>query len=126
MVLSLVMPVSALDGQAQAERRECYDVATVHYMDGEGNERAIPFTETASGCADTLPEGVTEEWVTVEYFSTTRWDGAVDLSWYNGTDTEFTLTTPAAGGCGRAGEQQYRRLRRQDHPPGGGHLPAAV
>lgn len=31
----------------------------------------------------------------VEYFSTTRWDGAVDLSWYNGTDTEFTLTTPA-------------------------------
>lgn len=30
-----------------------------------------------------------------EYFSTTRWDGAVDLSWYNGTDTEFTLTTPA-------------------------------
>ena len=52
MVLSLVMPVSALDGQVQAERR-------------------------------------------VEYFSTTRWDGAVDLSWYNGTDTEFTLTTPA-------------------------------
>lgn len=31
----------------------------------------------------------------MEYFSTTRWDGAVDLSWYNGTDTEFTLTTPA-------------------------------
>lgn len=31
----------------------------------------------------------------MEYFSATRWDGAVDLSWYNGTDTEFTLTTPA-------------------------------
>ena len=31
--------------------------------------------------------------VMVEYFSTTRWDGAVDLSWYNGTDTEFTITT---------------------------------
>ncbi len=29
----------------------------------------------------------------VEYFSTTRWDRAVDLSWYNGTDTEFTITT---------------------------------
>lgn len=28
----------------------------------------------------------------VEYFSTTRRDGAVDLSW-NGTDTEFTITT---------------------------------
>ena len=119
MVLSLVMPVSALDGQVQAERREGYDVATIHYTDGEGNEQAIPFTETASGYAYPLPEGVTEEQVMVEYFSTTRWDGAVDLSWYNGTDTEFTLTTPAAGGCGRAGEQQYRRLRRQDHPLGG-------
>lgn len=29
----------------------------------------------------------------VEYFSATRWDGVVDLSWYNGTDTEFTITT---------------------------------
>lgn len=48
MVLSLVMPVSALDGQVQAERREGYDVATIHYTDGEGNEQAIPFTETAS------------------------------------------------------------------------------
>lgn len=38
MVLSLVMPVSALDGQVQAERREGYDVATVHYTDGEDNE----------------------------------------------------------------------------------------
>ena len=93
MVLSLVMPVSALDGQVQAERREGYDAAAIHYTDGEGNERAIPFTETASGYADTLPEGVTEEQVMVEYFSTTRWDGAVDLSWYNGTDTEFTITT---------------------------------
>jgi len=31
----------------------------------------------------------------VEYFSTTRWDGAVDISWYNDTDREFTLTNPA-------------------------------
>lgn len=38
MVLSLVMPVLALDGQMQAERREGYDVATIHYTDGEGNE----------------------------------------------------------------------------------------
>ena len=27
-----------------------------------------------------------------EYFSATRWDEAVDLLWYNGTDTEFTIT----------------------------------
>ena len=31
----------------------------------------------------------------MEYFSATRWDRAVDLSWDNGTDTEFTITTPA-------------------------------
>lgn len=43
MVLSLVMmPVSALDGQVQAERREGYDAATIHYTDGEGNERLLP------------------------------------------------------------------------------------
>ena len=89
MALSLVMPASALDGQVQAERREGYDVATIHYTDGEGNERPLP----ASDYAYILPEGVTEEQVMVEYFSTTRWDGAVDLSWYNGTDTEFTITT---------------------------------
>lgn len=47
MGLSLVMPVSALDGQVQAERREGYDVATIHYTDGEGNEQAIPFTDMA-------------------------------------------------------------------------------
>lgn len=38
MVLSLVMPVSALDGQGQAERREGYDVAAIHYTGGEGDE----------------------------------------------------------------------------------------
>ena len=42
------MPVSALDGQVQEEQREGYDVATIHYTDGRGNERAI-LTRTASG-----------------------------------------------------------------------------
>ena len=42
MVLSLVMPASALDGQVQAERREGYDAAAIHYTDGEGNERPLP------------------------------------------------------------------------------------
>lgn len=41
MVLSLVMPVSALDGQVQAERREGYDAAAIHYTDGKGNERPL-------------------------------------------------------------------------------------
>lgn len=42
MVLSLVLPVSALDGQVQAERREGYDVAAIHHTDGEGNEWPLP------------------------------------------------------------------------------------
>lgn len=32
------MPVSALDGQVQEEQREGYDVAAIHYTDGEGDE----------------------------------------------------------------------------------------
>lgn len=97
MVLSLLpQTVLALDpDQRQAERREGYDVATVHYTDAKGDEQAIPFTETGSGYVYTLPQGVADEQVTVEYFSTTRWDGAVDISWYNDIDKEFTLTTPA-------------------------------
>lgn len=97
MVLSLLpQTVLALDpDQRQAERREGYDVATVHYTDAKGDEQATPFTETGSGYVYTLPQGVTEDKVTVEYFSTTRWDGAVDISWYNDTDREFTLTNPA-------------------------------
>lgn len=97
MGLSLLpQTVLALDpDQRQAERREGYDVATVHYTDAKGDEQAIPFTETGSGYVYTLPQGVTEDKVTVEYFSTIRWDGAVDISWYNDIDKEFTLTTPA-------------------------------
>ena len=97
MGLSLLpQTVLALDpDQRQAERREGYDVATVHYTDAKGDEQAIPFTETGSGYVYTLPQGVADEQVTVEYFSTTRWDGAVDISWYNDIDKEFTLTTPA-------------------------------
>lgn len=96
-VLSLLPQTAlALDpDQRQAERREGYDVATVHYTDAKGDEQAIPFTETGSGYVYTLPQGVTEDKATVEYFSTTRWDGAVDISWYNDTDREFTLTNPA-------------------------------
>lgn len=128
MGLSLLpQTVLALDpDQRQAERREGYDVATVHYTDAKGDEQAIPFTETGSGYVYTLPQGVAEDKATVEYFSTTRWDGAVDISWYNDTDREFTLTTarPAGGPC-QAGEGKGH-LRGQDHQAGRGHLSAVV
>ena len=81
--------------EVTAERRSGYDVATIRYTDASGTEQAIAFRETESGYAYTLPQGVAESAVTVEYFSTTRWDGAVDISWYDAGTSEFTLTTPA-------------------------------
>ncbi len=33
--------------------------------------------------------------VIAEYFSTTRWDGAIDVSWYDETSTDFDIDTPA-------------------------------
>lgn len=81
--------------EVTAERRSGYDVATIRYTDASGTEQAIAFRETENGYAYTLPQGVAESAVTVEYFSTTRWDGAVDISWYDEDQTEFTLTTPA-------------------------------
>ena len=81
--------------EVTAERRSGYDVATIRYTDASGTEQAIAFREMENGYAYTLPQGVAESAVTVEYFSTTRWDGAVDISWYDADQTEFTLTTPA-------------------------------
>ena len=78
-----------------AERRDGYDVATIHYTDTTGTEQSIDFRETEEGYAYTLPRGVDESQVTVEYFSTAKWDSAVDISWYDAAGTEFTLTTPA-------------------------------
>lgn len=81
--------------EVTAERRSGYDVATIRYTDASGTEQAIAFREMENGYAYTLPQGVAESAVTVEYFSTTRWDGAVDISWYDAGTSEFTLTTPA-------------------------------
>lgn len=99
LLLALTLLPQAVLAQNSSRReaalRPGYDVATIHYTDDGGSEQMLPFTQTDSGYAYTLPEGVSGEQVTVEYFSTTRWDGAVDISWYNDTDTEFTLTHPA-------------------------------
>ena len=87
--------LAAAGTEMTAERRGGYDVATVHYTDASGTEQTIAFRETENGYAYTLPQGVSQPQVTVEYFSTARWDGAVDISWYDAAGTEFTLTTPA-------------------------------
>ena len=63
MVLSLLpQTVLALDpDQRQAERREGYAVATVHYTDAKVDEQATSFTETGAGYVYTLPQGGSED-----------------------------------------------------------------
>ena len=82
--------VFAAGTEVTAPRQENQDVATIHYQ-----EQNIPFQETESGYVYTLPAGVSADDVTVEYFSTVKWDGAVDISWYDADKDVFTLTTPA-------------------------------
>lgn len=81
--------------EVTAPRQTNCDVATIHYTDASGEEQNILFSETAAGYVYTLPTGVSADAVTVEYFSTVKWDGAVDISWYDADKKEFTLTTPA-------------------------------
>ncbi len=87
--------VFAAAAEVTVPRRADSDVATIHYTDSSGEEQNIPFQETADGYVYTLPAGVSGDKVTVEYFSTVRWDGAVDISWYDADSDEFTLTAPA-------------------------------
>ena len=82
--------VFAAGTEVTVPRQANRDVATIHYQ-----EQNIPFQETENGYVYTLPAGVSEDDVTVEYFSTVTWDGAVDISWYDAGKSEFTLTTPA-------------------------------
>lgn len=81
--------------EVTAPRQTNCDVAAIHYTDASGEEQNILFSETAAGYVYTLPTGVSADAVTVEYFSTVKWDGAVDISWYDADKKEFTLTTPA-------------------------------
>ena len=51
--------------------------------------------ETAAGYAYAFDRPAGTYTVRPEYFSTTVWDGAVDISWYDASQTAFYLDTPA-------------------------------
>ena len=91
---------------------EGMDVATVRYLyeeDGEQTYAFADFEQTEDGYAYsfTAPAedftaveasslgDVTGATVIAEYFSVGKWDGAVDVSWYNETDSVFRICTPA-------------------------------
>ena len=97
--------------------KEGYDIATIrYYTDAQKksyafaavsyDENAKEYTYSFSSPYDGFSISESAEYVNgevasdsatviAEYFSTTKWDGAVDVSWYNETDQTFHLSTPA-------------------------------
>ncbi|MGN0293710.1 MAG: hypothetical protein ACI4D3_06880 [Lachnospiraceae bacterium] len=93
-----------------------YDIATVRYLytgsDGKQTYGFAEISELESGEYAYTFEAPEDNYAVVqgsnldadkgkdatviaEYYNLSRWDGAVDVSWYNETDTDFYLYTPA-------------------------------
>ena len=94
-LLLLLFTVSAFADSGTFEKREDYDLASVRLVYSDGSYDFAEFSETASGYSWTAENPGKTYTATPEYFSTTVWDGAVDISWYNENDTEFYLSNPA-------------------------------
>ena len=77
------------------ERRAGYELASVRYVFADGSYGFAEVRETADGYAYSFADPGTAYTLVPEYFSTTVWDGAVDLSWYDAEQTEFYISTPA-------------------------------
>lgn len=80
---------------------EGYDLATIRQIctDSAGNqhEQYLDYTLDDNGVSynfETAPEAENSE-ITAYFFSLTKWDGAVDLTWYDPDRTEFEIGTPA-------------------------------
>lgn len=91
------VPAAAAAGEVTGtlEKRAGYDLATVRCELADGSYFFAETEETAAGYAYRFarPDGAYT--VRAEYFSATVWDGAVDISWYDASQTEFCLDTPA-------------------------------
>ncbi len=77
------------------ERRAGYELASVRYVFADGSYGFAEVRETADGYAYSFADPGMAYTLVPEYFSTTVWDGAVDLSWYDAEQTEFYISTPA-------------------------------
>lgn len=79
------------------ERRDGYELASVRYaLPGEDTYAFAEVTTAEDGSytySFTAPAGEYE--VTPEYFSTTVWDGAVDISWYDPAASEYYISNGA-------------------------------
>ena len=101
-ILSLCLLLCLVPGAAAAERvtgtlerRAGYDLASVRCELADGSYFFASVEETAAGYAYAFDCPAGTYTVKPEYFSTTVWDGAVDISWYDASQTAFYLDTPA-------------------------------
>ncbi len=79
----------------QLERRAGFELASVRYVLPDGSYRFAEVEKTENGYSYSFAApGVAFE-VVPEYFSTTAWDGAVDISWYDPEKSEFYINTGA-------------------------------
>ena len=91
------LPAAAAAGETTGtlEKRAGYDLATVRCELADGSCFYADVTETETGYTYRFDRSMEGGTVIPEYFSTTVWDGAVDISWYDKNKTEFYLDTPA-------------------------------
>ena len=94
-----VLGVSADDSETYTgtfERRDGYELATVRYsLSGEETYSFAEFTETENGYTYSFTAPAGEYTVTPEYYSTTVWDGAVDISWYDPSASSYVISNGA-------------------------------
>ncbi len=77
------------------ERRAGYELARVCAMSLPTAATALPRCARRPTAMPIRLDPGTAYTLVPEYFSTTVWDGAVDLSWYDAEQTEFYISTPA-------------------------------
>ncbi len=96
LLLSLVPAAAAAgDVTGTVEKRAGYDLASVRCALADGSYLFADVEETAAGYTYSFPRPSGAYTVKAEYFSTTVWDGAVDISWYDPAQSAFYLDTPA-------------------------------
>lgn len=71
------------------------DVATIRCELADKSYTFLDFTKEADGYHYSFEKPDQSYEIIPEYFSTTVWDGAVDISWYDETKDAFYLDTPA-------------------------------
>ena len=77
------------------EKKAGYDVASVRLVYADESYDIAELIETASGYSYSIADPGKSYTVEVEYFSTSVWDGAVDISWYDENSSVYEISTPA-------------------------------